>query len=143
MSDTFVDWSSRVAIAGRIAERRRLQNWNELSTPGDYHLPFGKTEARPRRLRLKTLRMIFAAVVALAAVIFGLQPAKAYEAPWCAVISKGTGNMYWDCQYRSIEECRPNVLAGDRGWCNPNPYFVASYRPTAHRHYRQHHTRPQ
>lgn len=22
------------------------------------------------------------------------------------------------------EECRPNVLAGNRGWCNPNPYYV-------------------
>jgi Protein of unknown function (DUF3551) len=148
MSNTFVDWTSRVAIAGRIAERRRLQNWNELSTPGDYHLPFGKTEARvaeegPRPLRLTMLRMIFAAVVALVTVVFGVQPAKAYEAPWCAVTSGGDGDMHWDCQYRSIEECRPNVLAGNRGWCNPNPYFVAPYRPTEHRPSRQHHTRPQ
>ena len=80
----------------------------------------------PRRLRLKVLRMISAGLVALAVVGFGLQPARAYEAPWCAVISKGTGSVYWDCQYRSIEECRPNVLAGNRGWCNPNPYFVAN-----------------
>jgi hypothetical protein len=88
-------------------------------------------------------RMIFAGVVSLAAVVFGLQLAKAYEAPWCAVTNNGTGNMYWDCQYRSIEECRPNVLAGNRGWCNPNPYFVAPYRPTEYRHYRERYTRPQ
>src|SRR4029077_8675099 len=55
------------------------------------------------------------------ASVFGRHPAKAYEAPWCAVILEG----YWDCQYRSIEECRPNVLAGNRGWCNPSPFFVA------------------
>ena len=144
MSNT---WTSRVAIAGRIAERRRLQDWNELTTPGDYHLPFGKTEARvaeegPRPLR-KVLRIIFAGLVALAAVVFGLQPAKAYEAPWCAVTSGGDGDMHWDCQYRSIEECRPNVLAGNRGWCNPSPYFVAPYRPTEYRHSRQRQTRPQ
>jgi hypothetical protein len=147
MSNNFMNWTSRVAIAGRIAEQRRLQNWNELTITGDFHLPFGKTEALvaeegPRSLRLKMLRMIFAGV-ALAAVMFALQPAKAYEAPWCAVTSGGDGDMHWDCQYRSIEECRPNVLAGNRGWCNPSPYFVAPYRPTGHRHYRQHHTRPQ
>jgi len=46
MSDIFVNWTSRVAIAGRIAERRRPQDWNELTTPGDYHAPFGKIEAK-------------------------------------------------------------------------------------------------
>jgi hypothetical protein len=46
MSDTFMNWTSRVAIAGRIAERRRPHDWNELTTPGDYHLPFGKIEAK-------------------------------------------------------------------------------------------------
>ena len=72
------------------------------------------------------------AVAAFASLAFGLQPAKANEAPWCAVTSGGEGDMHWDCQYRSIEECRPNVLAGNRGWCNPNPYFVTA--PTEHRH---------
>ena len=71
------------------------------------------------------IRMFFAAA-AFAWLAFGLQPAKAKEAPWCAVTSGGEGDMHWDCQYRSIEECRPNVLAGNRGWGNPNPYFVAA-----------------
>ncbi len=84
------------------------------------------------------MRMIFAAVVA-AALGSGLQPAKAYVAPWCAVINQGTGNMYWDCQYRSIEECRPNVLAGNRGWCNTNPYFFEAPAPIEHqRRHRKH-----
>ena len=87
------------------------------------------------------VRMLFAAVAAVAALVFGLQPAKAYEAPWCAVISMGTGDVHWDCQYRSIEECRPNVLAGNRGWCNPNPYFVSE--PTERRHPRKRRARPQ
>ena len=47
MSDTFMNWTSRVAIAGRVAERRRLSfSSNDLAIQGDYHLPFGKTEAR-------------------------------------------------------------------------------------------------
>jgi hypothetical protein len=46
MSNTFVNWTSRVAIAGRIAEWRRPHSWNESMILGDYHLPFGKAEAR-------------------------------------------------------------------------------------------------
>jgi len=73
-------------------------------------------------------RMIFAAVAALAGVFVGPQPAEA-RAPWCAVINLGTGSVYWDCQYRSFEDCyhRGVVLAGNRGFCNPSPYYVPGY----------------
>ena len=90
------------------------------------------------------VRMIFAAVATLAAaLVFGLQPAAAdyYAAPWCAVIAMGDGDMQWDCEYRSVEECRPNVLAGNRGWCNPNPYYVAA--SAEHRQPRKRRARPQ
>jgi hypothetical protein len=30
------------------------------------------------------------------------------------------------------------VLAGNRGFCNPNPYFVASYQPVERRRHRKH-----
>ena len=86
-----------------------------LKTLGDHDPPIAKTEGRASKGYI-----IFVPSVVLALLVFGPQPVKAYEAPWCAVISDG----YWDCQYRSIAECRPNVLAGNRGWCNPNPYFV-------------------
>ena len=71
-------------------------------------------------------RMIFAAI-ALAGVFFGLQPAQAYKAPYCAVINLGTGSIYWDCQYSSFDDCyrRGNILGGNRGFCNPSPYYVA------------------
>ena len=48
--------------------------------------------------------------------------------PWCAVVNMGTGDMHWDCQYWSLQQCVPNVLAGNRGFCNPNPSFVPRYR---------------
>jgi hypothetical protein len=49
MSVTFMNWSSLVAIAGRVAEWRRMfHSSNEFVIPGDYHLPFGKTEARTK-----------------------------------------------------------------------------------------------
>ena len=83
-------------------------------------------------------RFILAAIAALVGVIAGLPPAQAYEAPWCAVIENGKGSSYWDCQYRSFEDCyrRGNILAGNRGFCNPSPYYVpnaAEYRRPAKR----------
>ena len=44
MSSSFINQTSRVAIAGRVAEHHRP--WNELTLRGDYHPPFGKIEAR-------------------------------------------------------------------------------------------------
>ena len=69
-----------------------------------------------------TRASLAAAVVAF--VLLGLKPAAAQyytQAPWCAVVSTGAGDVRWECIYRSIEECRPNVLTGNRGFCNPNP----------------------
>jgi hypothetical protein len=52
MSVTYVNWTSRVAIAGRVAEtRRQFHSSNESTIQGDYHLPFGKTEARTEALK--------------------------------------------------------------------------------------------
>jgi hypothetical protein len=52
MSDGFINWTSRVAIAGRAVERRRLSlRPSELMLPGDYHLPFGRNEARTEALK--------------------------------------------------------------------------------------------
>ena len=47
MSNALVNWSSRVTIAARIAERHRSPSADE-ATPGDYHMPFGKTEAKTK-----------------------------------------------------------------------------------------------
>jgi len=68
--------------------------------------------------------------------------AKAYgDAPWCAVRSLGTGEVEWDCEYNSVDECAPTVIAGNRGFCNPNPYWVGPPpAPVTHpRHYRHRH----
>ena len=77
-----------------------------------------------------------AAVIGLLATM--PQPAFAQfygPGPWCAVTDMGTGNMYWDCQYWSLQQCVPHVLSGNRGFCNRNPSFVPKYR-TDRRHYR-------
>lgn len=74
-----------------------------------------------------TIRIASLMVLPLAAVIASAGnagAARAAEAPWCAVVGTGTESVYWDCQYQTFEECRPHVLAGNRGWCNPSPYYV-------------------
>lgn len=49
MSNTFTDWTSRVAITARVAEeRRRPESWNELTALEDYDLPLDKAEYQIR-----------------------------------------------------------------------------------------------
>jgi len=76
---------------------------------------------------------------AFAGVIVSLQPAQAYNAPWCAMIETGTGGSYWDCQYSSFEDCyrRGNILAGNRGFCNPSPYYAPGSAETQNRRARR------
>ena len=58
-----------------------------------------------------------------AATVFGTSPSRAYgDAPWCAVITLVGGGVYWDCQYRTIADCVPNITGGSRGFCNLNPW---------------------
>jgi hypothetical protein len=50
-------------------------------------------------------------------------------------------NVVWDCIYPSIEACRPNVIAGNRGFCNLNPSYAGppveyrKYKRKKHRRY--------
>jgi hypothetical protein len=68
-------------------------------------------------------RFAIAAVGLAAGLMFGVPAARASgDAPWCAVVNLGMGDVYWDCRYRTVEECVPNVIAGNRGFCNLNPY---------------------
>jgi hypothetical protein len=85
------------------------------------------------------MRLVLAAIVTGAALCFNVSGSRAFG-PWCAVTDKGTGNIYWDCQYDSLEACVPNVLSGNRGFCNVNPAFgLYAAKPTERRKYRKRH----
>jgi hypothetical protein len=79
------------------------------------------------------------AAAGLAAILLGVPAALAGSfgnAPWCAVQNLGAGDVVWDCEFRSAEECAPAVVAGNRGFCNINPSFVpppAYAAPVRHR----------
>jgi hypothetical protein len=80
-----------------------------------------------------------AALVAALAIDMPASRAGSYgAAPWCAVQNLGAGEMVWDCEYQTMEQCAPQVVAGNRGFCNLNPAW--SPPPgEAPRVYKRHH----
>ena len=88
------------------------------------------------------MRKVLIAAAFMAAMLLDVRPAPAQDGPWCAVVSTGWDDAQWDCHYASIEECRPNVIAGNRGFCTQNPNFPGYYGraeapPPPPRHYRR------
>jgi hypothetical protein len=70
-------------------------------------------------------RILLALACLTAALSLGSGSATAQyygDKPWCAVVAATDGEMTWKCFYNSVAECTPHVLAGDRGFCNVNPY---------------------
>jgi hypothetical protein len=45
------------------------------------------------------------------------------NARWCAVVDNGGGEMTWECEYDTVEDCMPAVIQGSRGFCQLNPYW--------------------
>jgi len=82
---------------------------------------------------------VVAAGLAVVGSIFSVAAThEASDAPWCAVVNLGMGDARWDCRYRSVEECVPHVIAGDRGSCSPTPHGSESAAPIpAKRHHRR------
>lgn len=73
------------------------------------------------------LRILCAGLTA-AAVLFAFAPSPGRaatwgHAKWCAVTNNGDGDLMWECVFDSIQECQPFILAGNRGFCNINPYW--------------------
>ena len=74
-------------------------------------------------LRIVLLTFVLAAIVSVCS-----SPVHASEGPWCALRNFGS-DLSEDCQFRTFEECRVTVVAGFRGFCNPNPRWPAEVEP--------------
>ncbi len=85
------------------------------------------------------MRAMITAAIAGAAMCCA-SSAMAWEgnAPWCAYVNIGTGNVIEQCFYRSVAECSPNIIAGNRGFCAPNPRFAWAEEPAPRRKRRMH-----
>ena len=77
------------------------------------------------------LRAMLVTVAVVVCTLADARPVQAAEAPWCAVISVGVSGVYEDCRYSSFAECQPNVIAGNRGFCNQNPRWAGWYAPAS------------
>jgi hypothetical protein len=75
------------------------------------------------------MRIVFIVAAMAAAMLFDLRAAQAYygNGPWCAVESLGFGTVKEDCSMRDFEQCRLLTIAGNRGFCIPNPYWSGPY----------------
>lgn len=75
------------------------------------------------------MRFVFLVAAFAAAMLFDLRPVQAYygNGPWCAVESLGFGTVKEDCSMRDFEQCRLLTIAGNRGFCVPNPYWSGPY----------------
>ena len=81
------------------------------------------------RLAAVVRRMLFV-IAAGVAMLQGPRASQAYEAPWCALTEIGGGAMYENCKIPTFELCVQEVIAGNRGFCIPNPRWQAP-RPKA------------
>jgi hypothetical protein len=78
------------------------------------------------------MRIILVATAVAAAMFFGPRASQAYESPWCALTEIGGGAMYENCTLPTFQMCVQEVIAGNRGFCIPNPRWQGP-RPAARR----------
>jgi len=73
------------------------------------------------------MRVTLAFAVAAVAMLVNPSAGNAvYQGPWCSV-ETGRGSGYYNCRMRTFEECRLEVVAGNRGFCTQNPNWPGWY----------------
>ena len=76
------------------------------------------------------VRRMLIVIAAVAAMLLDPRASQAYEGPWCALSEIGGNAMYENCNIPTFELCVQEVIAGNRGFCIPNPRWQAP-RPKA------------
>jgi hypothetical protein len=69
------------------------------------------------------MQFIFIMAAVAAALLLDVRTSQAYQGPWCAGQNRGGGTFSYNCSMRTLEQCVSEVIAGNRGFCNPNPYY--------------------
>jgi hypothetical protein len=55
------------------------------------------------------------------------------DAPWCVIFGGAQGAIE-DCTIRTFEECRQEMIGGNRGSCFPNPRYRTDWQSRSPRH---------
>jgi hypothetical protein len=69
------------------------------------------------------MQFILIVVAVAAAMLFNVRASQAYQAPWCAGTNRGGSTFSYNCSLPTFEMCVQEVIAGNRGFCSPNPYY--------------------
>jgi Protein of unknown function (DUF3551) len=69
------------------------------------------------------MQFILIVVAVAAAMLFYVGASQAYQAPWCAGTNRGGSTFSYNCSLPTFEMCVQEVIAGNRGFCSPNPYY--------------------
>ena len=67
------------------------------------------------------MRLVLIVVAMAAAMLFDLRASQAVQRPWCAGTNRGGGTFSYNCTIPTFEMCVQEVIAGNRGFCIPNP----------------------
>ena len=70
-----------------------------------------------------TMQFVLMLVAVAAAVLLDVRASQAYQGPWCAGTNRGGGSFVYNCSLRTFDQCVSEVIAGNRGFCSPNPYY--------------------
>jgi hypothetical protein len=85
----------------------------------------GNAEANIMLRQIARSILVMAAVAAV--ILLDTHASQAYEGQWCAVTNRGGGTVSWNCSMRSFDMCVQEVIAGNRGFCNPNPRWQGNW----------------
>src|SRR5262249_50049677 len=69
-----------------------------------------------------TMRLMLIVVTVAVAMLLDLRVSQATQMPWCAGTSTGH-SFHYNCSLPTYEMCVQEVIAGNRGFCSPNPYY--------------------
>ena len=91
------------------------------NTPYSFRTRFeNENGTNPEELIAADMRLMLIVVTVAVAMLLDLRVSQATQMPWCAVTSKSD---FYNCSLPTYEMCVQEVIAGNRGFCSPNPYY--------------------
>jgi hypothetical protein len=69
------------------------------------------------------MRLMLIVVTVPVAMLLDFHVSQAAQMPWCAGTNTGSSTFHYNCTLPTWEMCVQEVIAGNRGFCSPNPYY--------------------
>jgi hypothetical protein len=123
-----------IVQTGFLAERSQimqffqwlLKRWdNQLSQLSNEEGKVESVDSAEIRIATEGVVGIIIVTAVAAAMLLDPRASQAYERPWCALTEIAGGAMHENCTLPTFELCVQEVIAGNRGFCIPNPRWQA------------------